>query len=120
MIQSPKGYPAGGAIAARRIVKFSTTTVVQGAAATDSIVGINGELAAAQGEIADINFVGLALVECGGNVAVGAPVTSDANGKAVTAAPGAGVNNRVIGFMLEAGADGEHRLCLISPCVMQG
>lgn len=116
-----RSYVAGAAIAPYRIVKYSGTQVIQAAAATDLSVGVSRELGAdASGDRIDIWHDGIALIEAGGNVAIGAQVTSDASGKAVTAAPAQGVNNRVIGIALSAAVSGDIFDVLIAPCLIQG
>ncbi len=116
-----KSFVAGAAVAGYRIVKQSDdNTVVQAAAATDKLTGIADNLGIENGKRGDVHLAGAAEVEYGGNVAVGDPLTADANGKAVAAAPGAGVNNRIIGFALVAGASGDIGSCSIAPGVMQG
>jgi hypothetical protein len=47
-------------------------------------------------------MVGIALVVAGAAITRGALVTSDSQGHAVTAAPAAGVNNRIVGMAYEA------------------
>ncbi len=100
---------AGAAISKNRIVKFSTTdTVIQGAAATDKLVGVADNLGAdATGDRLDVIMSGIALVEYGGTVALGDLLTSDASGRAVVAAPAAGSNNRIIGVAMDAGVSGD-------------
>ncbi|RJP20724.1 MAG: DUF2190 domain-containing protein [Deltaproteobacteria bacterium] len=116
-----KSLVAGAAVAAYRIVKQSDdNTVVQGAAATDKLMGISDNLGAANGARCEVHLAGPVEVEYGGNVAVGDPLTSDANGKAVVAAPAVGVNNRIIGFAVVAGAASDIGSCNIAPGVMQG
>jgi len=117
-----KSQVAGAAIAARRIVKPHTADgqVVQAAAATDSLMGVTGLLAAESGERCDVTKIGVALVEFGGTVTRGGPVTADANGKAVAAAPSAGANVRIIGFAEISAVSGDIAPVLLSPGVMQG
>ena len=117
-----KNMVAGGAINAFRIVKFSAAdTVVLSAAATDSIVGVCNEVSPASGERCDIIMQGIAYVEAGAAIALGAPITSDASGRGVTAAPAAGVNNRILGIALEAAtAAGDQIRVLIELGYMQG
>jgi hypothetical protein len=112
---------AGAAVAARRIVKFgsSDTAVVQAAAATDLSIGV-ADLGAASGEYCDVIIDGIALVEYGGNVTRGQKLTADADGKAVAAAPAAGVNNHVIGIAMLSGASGDIGSVRISPSTVQG
>ncbi len=118
-----KSYTAGGAISPNRIVKFGAAdyTVLQGAAATDSLVGVTVPLlTVAQGETVDVIHDGIADVEYGGNVTRGDLLTSDANGKAVTAAPVAGANARIIGTALVSGVAGDICPVLIDLTSFQG
>jgi len=116
-----KSYATGGAVAGYRIVKYSADeTVVQGAAATDLSIGVSARLGAASGERCDVVRTGITEVEFGGNVARGAKLTSDADGKAVTAAPAQGVNNQIIGIAEVSGVAGDIGSLLIAPSVMQG
>jgi hypothetical protein len=116
-----KSLVAGAAVAAYRIVKQSDdNTVIQGAAVSDKLIGISDSLGAVSAARCEVHLAGVAEVEYGGNVAVGDPLTSDANGTAVVAAPAAGVNNRLIGFAMVAGAASDIGSCNIAPGVMQG
>lgn len=117
-----KNYLAEAAIAPFRIVKMGAADggVLQAAAATDSLVGVCEAVGPASGERCDVVKVGLADVELGGTVVRGGPITSDATGKGVAAAPAAGANNRVIGFAEVSGVSGDIIPVFISPCVMQG
>lgn len=98
-----KNYIAEGAVNPFRIMARGTADgqVVQASSATDTLFGTTGELGAADTKRIDVNQGGQPDVEYGGNVSRGDPLTSDANGKAVTAAPGAGSNVRIIGFAKE-------------------
>jgi hypothetical protein len=119
--QLTKSFVAGAIVAAYRIVVQSDgDTVVQGAAVSDKLVGISDNLGAASGARCEVHLAGAVEVEFGGNITVGDPLTSDANGKAVAAAPAAGVNNRIIGFAVVAGASGDIGSCKIAQGVMQG
>lgn len=117
-----KNYRAEAAVAKRRIVKLGAAdgAVVVGAAATDLIFGVSAEIDAAITERVDVHVVGVAEVEFGGTVTRGAAVTTDATGRAVAAAPGAGVNNRIIGFALVSAVVGDVAPVLLSQSVMQG
>jgi len=117
-----RNYTAGAAIAAFRIVKPGAADgeVVQAAAATDALMGVCESVGPASGERCDIVKVGIADVEFGGTVARGAPVTADANGKAVAPAPAAGSNVRIIGFAEVSAVAGDIAPVLIAPGVMQG
>ncbi len=114
---------AEGAVTKYRIVKLGASDggYVQSAAATDFHAGIYSEnFDVASGERLGIIKQGLADVEYGAAVTRGAPLTSDANGKAVTAAPAAGANVRIIGFAEVSGVAGDIGLAWVSPGLMQG
>lgn len=110
-----QSYLAGATVNAYRIVKFSAAnTVIQGAAAADTIIGINqSPQAALVGDQTMICFLGVGQVECGGVVAAGDLLTTDTVGRAVVslAAP----TDRVIGVALAAGTLGVVIPCVISP-----
>ncbi|HXS18967.1 MAG TPA: DUF2190 family protein [Polyangiaceae bacterium] len=76
--------------------------VLQSSAAADKHLGVSGPDAVTSGNTASLHVDGIVPVEYGGNVAVGDPLTSDANGKAVVATAG----QRSIGFAQEVGDDG--------------
>lgn len=119
-----KSFVAEAAINPYRIVKFGTADgqVVQGAAATDSLIGVAASLGQATtvGDRVDVVLEGIALVEFGGAVTRGAQVTADANGKAVAAAPVAGSNNRIIGVAMVSAVAGDIADILIEQSSMQG
>jgi hypothetical protein len=119
-----KGYVAGAAMAKRRIAKFGASDGVlllaAGAAATEFLIGVTTEVDAVTGDPVDLIRAGLADVEYGGTVARGAPLTSDATGRAVTAAPAAGTNNRIIGFADVSGVVGDIGTVYVNPGFMQG
>lgn len=117
-----KNYTAGGAIAKYRIVKFSADgSVVQGAAATDALIGVvDIPGAAVSGNRVDVVRDDLTLVEYGDTVTRGDLLTSDANGKAVTAAPAAGVNNRIIGIAEVSGVAGDIVYLFVTAGSVQG
>ncbi len=117
-----KQFIAETAVTANRIVKPGSTDdyIVLAAAATDKVSGISGNVAGNAGERVDIIMEGIADVVYGGNVTRGDLLTSDANGAAVTAAPAAGSNARIIGVAQVSGVAGDIGSVLISPCSMQG
>jgi len=117
-----KTFTAGAAVAAYRIVKHgsSDTAVVQAAASTDSLLGVSTSLAGALGERVDVVLSDSAEVEYGGTVTRGDWLTSDANGKAVTAAPAAGVNASVIGRAMVSGVLGDIGSVLLMGGRIQG
>jgi len=118
-------FIADAAISNNRLVKFGTgdRNVAVAAAATDSIIGVVNEMPAgiATGERVDVVRVGIAWVEAGAAITRGALITSDAVGRAVTAAPAAGANNRIIGVADEsATAAGDVIRFVIEPGSVQG
>jgi hypothetical protein len=118
-----KTFNTGAAVARSRIVAFGADerTVIQAAAVSSVMFGVSDEVPApATGDVADVVMTGVATVEYGGNVAVGALLTSDSVGRAVAAAPGAGVNNRIIGVAMVAGVLGDLGAVLLSPGQIQG
>jgi hypothetical protein len=99
-----KSYMATAAIAAFLIAKASgDRTVAVAADPEDLLVGAVGNLALAANDMADIVEVGISEVRLGGEVDFNEPLTADANGKAVAAAPVAGKDIRIIGFARAAG-----------------
>jgi hypothetical protein len=117
-----KTFVAGGAIAAFRILRLSAAdTVVQAAGPTEALIAVNDDVAALAGERCDVVMAGLAFVEAGAAFALGARLTSDAQGRAVAASPAAGVNNGCIGMAVDAAiAAGDIVRVLISPHSLQG
>lgn len=112
MLMNPgliKNMTAAAPIAPRRFVKFAATEgqVEQATADSDTLYGVVGQLGAkAAGDRLDVTLTGLDAVEYGGIVAQGDKLTADADGKAIKAAPGAGVTVQVMGIAQEAGVAG--------------
>lgn len=104
-----RNFKAEAAIPAFTLVKPGTAdgNVLAAAAVADSIIGVTTDIPAALGERADVILAGVADVLYGGTVARGDWLTTDASGRAVTAAPTAGVNNNVIGRALVSGVLGD-------------
>jgi hypothetical protein len=117
-----KAFVAETAITRRRIVKFGAAdnAVVQAAAATDLGFGVASEIDAAIGQTCDVVLSDIADVEFGGAVTRGAKLTADAQGRAVAAAPAAGVNAQVIGLALVSAVAGDVGPVLLKQSVMQG
>lgn len=117
-----KNFKAEGAIAAFTIVKHGASDggVVAGAAATDSLIGVTTDIAAATTERCDVILDGVADTLYGGAVTRGDLVTSDATGRAIKAVPAAGVNNRVIGVALVSGVAGDVGQIYINHSMLQG
>lgn len=118
-----RNFKAEAAIPANTLVKLSATTdgqVLAAAAVGDKLIGVSTDIAAAINERCDVILEGAADVLYGGAVTRGDLLTSDATGRAVTAAPGAGVNNSVIGRALVSGVAGDIGQCIISVGTTQG
>ena len=120
--QMIKGFKAEGAISRRRIVKLGAADsgVVLGAAVGDFLIGVSTEIDSAIGEPCDVVLSGIVDVEYGGAVTRGALLTSDATGRAVSAAPAAGVNNRIIGIAMVSGVLGDIGSTLLAQGSVQG
>jgi len=95
-------------------------TVTVAAAATDKLLGTSRDVLTPAGQACDIVMGDAAEVMYGGTVADGDPLTSDANGKAITAAPATGANVRIIGYALAAGVSGDIGTYRYAPGFMQG
>lgn len=117
-----KAFTASGAIAPYRIAKFGSadTAVLQAAAATDAMIGVIGPFGPASGERVDVIMSGLAEIEYGGTVTRGDLLTSDSSGRAVTAAPSAGANVRIIGIAMNSGVISDIGSVFILPTQTQG
>ncbi len=124
-----KTYSAEAGITQYRIAKFGAADggILQASASTDKLIGIAKGMGMASREAAfvatdrvDVTRSGIEEVEYGGTVAAGDLLTSDANGRAITAAPGAGVNAFVIGQAEVAGVVGDIGRCLVAPGRIQG
>lgn len=110
-------FNAGATVNPYRIVKFGSddNTVIQGAAATDTTIGINqSPQAALTGQGVMVALQGIGTVELGvGGAVRGDLLTTDSTGRAVIslAAP----TDRVIGVALQSGAVGAFIQVSISP-----
>jgi hypothetical protein len=67
-----------------------------------------------------IRMSGISWVQISTAVTRGQPVTSDANGNGVPAAPAAGANNYIIGYAMASGVAGQLIPVLIAPQRIQG
>ena len=101
-----KSYRADAAVTKHRLVKAGAAdgSIAQAAAATAAIMGVADSLGGTTGQIMDVVVGGYATVEYGGAVTRGAPLTSDASGKAIVATV---AGSRVIGYAVTAGAAGD-------------
>jgi len=118
-----KTHTADGAVGAYRIVVHGAAdgNAAQAAGSTVMLMGVTDRLGAAvAGDRIDVVRSGIAEVEFGGTVARGDPLTSDASGRAVAAAPAAGANAYVIGFAEVSGVLGDIGSASILPGRIQG
>lgn len=119
-----KSYLAGGVINPYRIVKMGADDdhVIQGAAVADSLIGVIDQPlnATVAEDRVDVTLAGIADVVAGGAITRGDYVTTDATGQAVAAAPGAGVNNGIVGKALVSAAAGDIIPVLLNPGRIQG
>ncbi|RAM63213.1 DUF2190 family protein [Herbaspirillum rubrisubalbicans] len=115
-------YAAETALAKFRIVCYGATdgSVKQAAASTDLMIGVTEGFAYAAGDRADIVRSGPAEIEFGGPVTRGQPLTSDAVGRAIAAAPAAGVNARIIGYAEVSGVLGDIGSVYVGAEMIQG
>jgi len=104
-----KSRIAEAIITKHRLVKHGAIDhqVLQAAAASDKICGVADLGAVAIGDRVDVILTGFKPVEYGGIVTRGDWLTSDVNGKAVTAAPAAGTNVSVVGRADVSGVAGD-------------
>ncbi len=104
------------------IAKFGADddTLSQATASTEELVGVFQHTTTTAGDEVRVMLDGISRVVLGGTVARGNYLTSDANGKAVAAAPGPGVNAYVIGQALASGVAGDIIPLRIEICRIQG
>ena len=109
------------AVNKHRIVKRDAADdqVIHAAAVGDAMWGV-AQHDAAIGKRVRLRIYGVSEVEYGGTVTQGDQLTSDANGKAVAAAPAAGVNNRTIGIAAVSGVTGDIGSVTLYPGQIQG
>ncbi|MGI8395669.1 hypothetical protein ACRYWZ_04770 [Agrobacterium deltaense] len=118
-----KSFVCAGAIGHRKQVKFTANDgeVALATAPTDVIAGVTDfPGGAADKARIDVVLFGPADIEIGGAVTPGASVTADATGRAVAAAPAAGVNNFVLGRVLVNGVAGDIAKAFVNPHRIQG
>lgn len=95
-----------GAVAPYRLVQLAEGPNGENAKqATDKakvIIGASDDVGADAGGVLDVTRRGIVPVECGGDVPIESPVTTDADGRAIVA----GAGDFVIGYAQESGAVG--------------
>lgn len=107
------GSRAEGAIAARSLVNHGTEEgfSAQAIDGTKVLTGVTTIVPADDGEVFDIIRSGLALVGYGADIALGDPLTANADGLAVPAAAG----DWFIGYAEVPGAEGDIGSVWINP-----
>lgn len=118
-----KTFAASGPVAPYTIVALDGSASGAVAAANDAsdrLVGVTQQLGADIGERLDVCLGGLPEVRFGAAVSAGAPLTADAAGLAVEAAPAAGVQARIIGFALMDAVAGDIVPFQFAPGVITG
>ena len=102
-------FEASAAVEGFRIARFSdaanTGRIAHASANTDALIGVIDRMGAAQGAMADVILDGIADCALGGTVNAGAPLTADANGRAIASTAGAG--RRIVAFALQPGVSGD-------------
>ena len=117
-----KNFTATAAIAPYSIVCIDANgDAATAAAATDALIGVADSLGAdAAGGRCDVMMAGIAEVKLGANVTAGDPLTANANGHAIPAAPATGANVRTIGVALQGGIAESIVPVLLAPGSVQG
>jgi hypothetical protein len=119
-----RSFVADAAIVAFSLVKLGSDAkhVVTAAGPTDNVIGIySNPVDCAANDRVDITLSGIDRCRAGAAFTFGVPLTSDASGRVVAAAPAAGVNNRLIGMAFQdSTAAGDQVEVLISQGAMQG
>lgn len=104
------------------IAKFGADddTLSQATASTEEFVGVFQHTTSNAGDEVRVMLTGITRVVLGGAVTRGNYITADANGKAVAAAPGAGVNAYVVGQAMASGVAGDIIPVLLKQGRIQG
>jgi len=118
-----RNFKATTATQYARLVKPGSNDydVVPAAAVSDLIIGVVAQPGVVSiNDRCDVAMAGVAEVELGGTVTRGNEITSDASGRGLAAAPGAGTNNRIVGVALQSGVIGDIIEVLVSVGIKQG
>ena len=116
-----KNFTAETAIPKRRIVAFGAVDGFAAlAVAAPGVMGVSGIRGADVGGRVDIYLSDFHDVEFGGAVANGDYVTADADGRAIKAAPGAGLTMDVVGRAFATGPAGSIGSILVQPQQITG
>ena len=108
-----KNFNAAAALDPYRLIKFGTTQTDAALAVdgTATLLGVTDSLGAdAAGDPVDVVMGGVATVVYGGTVALGDPLTADAQGAAIKAAT---AGQKIIGYAAKAGEAGDYGSVII-------
>ena len=110
-------YKAAGAVGKYLLLKFGSNDgeVAVATAATDKLIAVSTDIAAADTERADGVRSGLAPVIYGGTVARGDLLTADSTGRAIATTT---ASNRVIGIAEVSGVVGDIGAVFIAPALI--
>ncbi|MEO1987563.1 MAG: hypothetical protein ABGX47_13120 [Martelella sp.] len=123
MTRIVKTFVAAGAIGHRRLVAFTANDgeVALATSPDDPIAGVvDFPSGATAGQRIDVVLFGPAEVVCGGDIMPGDPITADADGAAVAAAPGAGENVSLGGFLLTGAESGDFARAIVQRGTLTG
>ncbi|WP_353429025.1 hypothetical protein [Paracoccus denitrificans] len=102
-----RAYEAAAEIDGNVIVTYAAPaagkTVTTAADGTVPLVGVADAMGAPIGGMCDVHRGGLVSVRLGGTVSAGDPITADADGLGVEAAPASGDSVFIVGFADEPG-----------------
>ena len=115
-------FVAGAEIANPRIVKPAADeyNVIQADGGADPLIGVTTEIPGVEGDAVDVQTGGIAEVECGGSFDFGAPLTSDAEGRAIEANPAPGENQHIVGWARSDGEEDAIGYVAVVPGVIHG
>jgi hypothetical protein len=108
---------ASGAIAARRLLVNGSSAGLasQGSGAAALLIGVSTDIDSDDGEPVDVVRAGLAAVEYGAAISLGAPLTSDSQGRAIALSLPVTASSYIIGFAEIDGAEGDIGSVHINP-----
>ncbi|MEL7098284.1 MAG: capsid cement protein [Pseudomonadota bacterium] len=117
-----RSFKAAEDITGHLIASFANAatdaTVGHAGANTEPLLGVFDAMGAKTGKMVDVHLAGEIDVRAGGTFPAGAPLTADANGKAVLAAPAAGTTVRVIGFAMAPAVADDIVTVMLAPSIL--
>ncbi|GAA4648147.1 hypothetical protein GCM10023116_18760 [Kistimonas scapharcae] len=108
-----KTFIADGVLQGRRLVTFGTgrMTVRQANAASDALIGITTQIGSENNGRVDVIVSGITEAVAGGTLSKGTVLTSNSEGKVITATQAA---DRIIGIALEDAEVGDYAAILLA------